>query len=280
MISFLELSVKYLNWCAAHQAHRTHEWYANYIYHFLDHLKDKAQLPAMDMKPYQVEEWIDEQKTWGDNYRRGAVVAINRVYNWGERRGYVTHNPIKTTNKPPAQRSKSYTTPDDFKKMIGLIDPSDPFYDLVVFVWETGVRPREASHIEHRHVDLANRRIMFPKEESKGKRRPRRILLNNKALALVEKWMAKNPDGKVFRNTRNTEWNKFSICNRFWRMKEDVGKKLTCYSMRHGFGTRKLKEKHGHIEIADVMGHVNGNMLATIYSHVDEDEEHLRSVLD
>jgi len=58
------------------------------------------------------------------------------------------------------------------------------------------------------------------------------------------------------------------------------GKKLCMYDARHGYATRKLKAKHGHLEIAATMGHTDGSMLAKVYSHIDEDDEHLRKVLE
>ena len=91
--------------------------------------------------------------------------------------------------------------------------------------------------------------------------------------------MAKNPDGKVFRNTRNDAWTKFALCARMDKLSKLTKIKLTMYDARHGFATRKLKAKHGHLEIAATMGHVDGSMLAKVYSHIDEDDEHLRSVL-
>lgn len=88
MTAFNELSTKFLNWSKIHQAPRSTEYYENYIKLFLSHLGDDAAKPAEDMKPFHVEEWTDSHNgAWGNNYRRGAVVAINRVYNWGTKSG-------------------------------------------------------------------------------------------------------------------------------------------------------------------------------------------------
>ncbi len=278
-ISFRELSTKFLTWSRLHQAPLSTAFYENYIVIFLDYLGDKANEPAEVMKPYQLDEWTDSRSTWGDNYKRGAIISVNRVFNWGVRGGYIAINPIKTAFKPPSQRRKAYFKPDDFQEAISFLKPTDPFYDLLQFFWQTGCRPKEARDIEHRHVNLAAGYVLFPKEESKGKRKQRRILMNEIALEIIKRWMDKNPDGKVFRNKRGDAWTKFSICNRMWHLQHKTGKKLTAYGLRHGFATRKLKAKHGHLEIAEVLGHSDGSMLAKVYSHVDDDEQHLRTVL-
>ena len=66
-------------------------------------------------------------------------------------------------------------TPEDYQAILGLLAESDPFRDLFLFVWMTGCRPQEARHIEPRHVELDNERIVFPAIESKGKRSKRII---------------------------------------------------------------------------------------------------------
>ncbi len=101
-LSFRDLSTKFLAWSAIHQAPRTTEYYEGFIVKFLAHLADKGDAPAEDLKPYQIEEWTDKHhKTWGGCYTRGAVVSINRLYNWGVKSGHIANNPIKTAFKPP-----------------------------------------------------------------------------------------------------------------------------------------------------------------------------------
>lgn len=51
------------------------------------------------------------------------------------------------------------------------------------------------------------------------------------------------------------------------------------YAARHGFGTRKLIQGHDHLTVAAIMGHADGSMLAKIYSHVSDDEAHLKKAL-
>jgi hypothetical protein len=75
---------------------------------FLDHLADAKETPAADLKPYHVIEWIDAQTGWGDNYSRGAVVAVQRTYNWACEMGYLTATPLKGIKKPPAKRRDTY----------------------------------------------------------------------------------------------------------------------------------------------------------------------------
>lgn len=278
-MTFVELSEKFIKWSENHKSIRTTEWYKNYLDMFCAY-PSIAETMADQIKPFQVQEWIDSHgKNWGSTYRGGAVVAIKRLYHWADELGYMNENPIKKMKKDASQSRKSYMKPEDFGTLLAHLHHTDPFRDLLIFAWNTGARPQEIRHIEHRHINLEKGYILFPKEEAKGKRQPRKILLNAIALEIITRSMVKVSDGKIFRNTRGEAWTKFALCNRMYRLSEITGKKLCMYDCRHGYATRKLKAKHGHLEIAATMGHVDGSMLAKVYSHIDEDDDHLRTIL-
>ena len=48
---------------------------------------------------------------------------------------------------------------------------------------------------------------------------------------------------------------------------------------RHGFATRKLIQRHGHLTIAVLMGHSDDSMIAKVYGHLDKNTEFLKKVL-
>ncbi len=135
-------------------------------------------------------------------------------------------------------------------------------------------------NIESRHVNFEKGYILFPKEESKGKRSARKILLNELASNLIKYNMGERTDGKVFLNSRGQPWTEYAVCARMAELSKRTGTHMFMYAARHGYATRKLKAKHGHLEIAATMGHADGSMIARVYSHIDEDDEHLRKVLE
>lgn len=279
-ITFNNLTGKYLAWCQKHRAPRSVEWYKGHIENFLKFLGDNSSIPATNLKPFHVSEWVDSNPTWGDTYKGGAIVAIKRVYNWAIELGYADINPIARLKKPQAKRREIYMEPGDFTQILSRLCPSDPFRDLLEFVWYTGCRPQEVRHIEPRHVDMVHERIVFPAEESKGKRAKRIIYLHGRAWEITKRLLLEETSGgKLFKNNRGTPWTKYAICNRFHRISKAMGKRMFCYAARHGFGTRKLIQGHDHLTVAALMGHTDGSMLAKVYSHVDKDTEHLRRAL-
>jgi integrase len=278
-ITFKELANKYLAWCANHRAPRSLEWYEGHINGFLKFLGDNANMPASDLKPYHIVEWIDSHTNWGDTYRGGAIISIKRIYNWADELGYMETNPIKKLKKPQAKRRDNHMKPEDYDNILSKLERDDPFRDILEFVWASGCRPQEARHIEPRHVFLDRECITFPANESKGKRLPRTIYLHGRALELIRNNMTRYASGKLFRNNRGGAWTKYALCNRMHRLSKVTGKRMAMYDARHGFATRKLIQGHDHLTVAALMGHTDGSMLAKVYSHVDKDTVHLKKAL-
>lgn len=279
IITIQSLTTKYLAWCKIHRSPRSLEWYEAYIKSFLKY-PGIAELDCLRLKPFHIIEWTDSHSSWGANYKRGAIVAVQRVYNWAEEMGHIEHTPLKKVKKPTPKRREIYMTRADYDEIVARLRVGDPFRDLLQFVWQTGCRPQEVRHIEARHVDVPHQRIVFPAEESKGKRAKRIIYLHDEAWEIIRRLLdLETGGGKLFKNNRGTEWSKFAVCNRFYRLSKEMGKRLFCYAARHGFGTRKLIQGHDSITVAALMGHTDGSMLARVYAHVDKDIIHLRKAL-
>lgn len=78
---------------------------------------------------------------------------------------------------------------------------------------------------------------------------------------------------------RGLPWSKFAVCSRICRLSQKLGKRLIMYGSRHGFAMKKLIQGHDHLTIAALMGHTDGSMLAKVYSHVDQNDAHLKRAL-
>lgn len=276
--TFRDLTDKFLAWSRKNQSARSTMIYEGTAKRFIAHLKDDADLPCDELKPYHINDYIAANDDWSNNYKQTTVSSICRIYNWGVSSGYIKENPVKTAFRAPKEGRKTYATAEDYNKIMGTIKPDDSFRDIVQFTWITGCRPQEARAIEVRHLYLDKGYILFPIKESKGKRKARRILLNIAASDLIKKNMQES--GHVFRDSHGHPWSNFALCARFKKMQEFLGKPITFYSIRHSFATRKIKEGHSHIALAEIMGHANGNMIAQIYQHVGDDIEHLQKMLD
>ena len=57
------------------------------------------------------------------------------------------------------------------------------------------------------------------------------------------------------------------------------GKSFAAYDMRHGFTQRLLENGANHLAVAELLGHSNGQMVSTVYSHMNKATGHLKETL-
>ena len=142
----VEVVDKFLDWCQKHREARTYADYLDYIQKFLDHLGDKAAMPVAEIPPFHIiVEWVDAHDGWNDTTRRKAMIHVQRPFNFAAKLGYIPDNPVRHVEKPQAKRRDNPVTPEDFALMLAKVIERDPFRDLLLFNWYTGVRPQEGS---------------------------------------------------------------------------------------------------------------------------------------
>ena len=265
----------FLDWSQKHQAERTYFRYRDYCQSFINLFPD---LLVAELKPFHIQEWVDSQTGWGNTTKRNAIAAMKRAFNWADKQGRISVNPIRHAEKPtPDKREDFITTADHDKVLANVRDQA--FRDLLVLAWETGARPRELFRLEARHVDLENGRWVFPKSESKGKRQSRTIYLSEVALEITKRLVAKPIEGPLLRNANGQPWGTESVNCRFGRLKKWIGKKVCLYLWRHGFAHRMLSQQVDSLVVATLMGHVDTTMLSTVYGHLMKNQKLLREAV-
>lgn len=273
-----ELFDKYLDWCQRHREKRTYDGYVWHLQKFVTHLKDRASLPALSLRPFHVSEYLDANPEWGKTYRRNAIASIKRAYAWGEEEGHLDANPVRQVKKPMAEKRENYVTPDEWVKIRDSYKPDDPFRLFLEFCWHTGARPQEARHIEPRHVHIDKALIAIPPKEAKGRKKWRLIRLEGRAMEIVRE-RAPVAKEKLFTNQDGRAWTSFALNCRFQRLKAKLGERFSPYLFRHGFCQRLLVSGVDHLTVAALLGHADGTMVSKVYSHMDEADEHLRAAL-
>ena len=152
---------RFLAWCQLNRSPRTYEWSRNHIQRFCDHLKAQslfpAKMPASDLAPIHVTEWVDAnrkkrpgRRAWGPNHCRGAITAVQRAFRWAEQQGLLTRSPIRHIEKPAPKRREQVLTQGEFEALLaGVRDVA--FRDVLEFCWETGCRVQELRLLDASH---------------------------------------------------------------------------------------------------------------------------------
>lgn len=218
IITVAELFERVLTFTRNNRSKRTDEWYEMFFQTFIDWLKAKygkptvERMPAVEVSGDDLQAWIDTRKDWGPSTKRGAVTAIKRAFNYGVKHGLIERNPVRAVEKPDGRNREILITQHEFDEILSHI-PDEQFRDVLTVVWLTGCRPQEVVRVEARHVHDGC--WLFPKNESKGKKRPRIVFLSDEAMSLTKKWAERNPTGPIFRNTKGRPWTAMAFNNRF-----------------------------------------------------------------
>jgi site-specific recombinase XerD len=149
-LSVAGLFDKSLDCSQKNQAAGTYEWYRIRIQSFLDHLATPAVLPAVDLKPYHVQVWVDARPDWGSTFRHGAIAAIQRPFNWAVDLDYLDRSPVRRIEKPPLKRRERAATPEQWQQMRDHYPQGDAFRDLLLENGEDICKVQEL--LGHRHV--------------------------------------------------------------------------------------------------------------------------------
>lgn len=254
----------FLDWVQEHRP-GSYRWYKDYVQSFA---KEHPNLLVQDLKPYHVEKWSSKGKG-----KRGKITAMKRALNWATKMGYIPFSPIASLSRPEVGHRDELITPEDFKELLAHIK-DEQFRDLLEFSWDVGARPQESKIIEARHVDIDNEICVIPKEEVKGKKRPRVIYLTDKGIEILKKhW---REDGPIFRNTRGRPWTAGAMKDRFARLEKKIGKRYCAYLLRHAWTTRKIVAGVDSHVVARLAGHRDTRMIDLHYSQIAKDHDFLR----
>jgi integrase len=180
-------------------------------------------LTTARLKPFHVQQWLDANPGWKTG-KRGAVIAVQRAFNWAVRMGLIDTNPIRSLEKPKAGRREHVITPDQFGTILSLVKDAE-FRVLLTVCWETGCRPQEAISVEAVHVDVEGGCWVFPVDESKGKEHQRIVYLTDTAVTITRRLMAAHPHGPLFLNTDGLPWPASALNCRFARLRLTLGRK-------------------------------------------------------
>ncbi|WP_339744504.1 tyrosine-type recombinase/integrase [uncultured Rubinisphaera sp.] len=269
--SLYTLSQHYLDWCEKNRSLNTYKLHLHYLKSFISSVG--KQLKPNRLRPIHVTRW-QESMTVNATTKGNAIAIVQRMLNWAVEQDYLDRNPIKGLKKPQPQRRDVYYTPKQWKQIRELA--SEPLRDLLDFLYSTGCRPQEARAIEARHVydDL----IIFPTEESKGKREPRVIFLVPNAKKIIDRLTDDVTEGPIFRNGRGRPWTKDAISCSLQRISKKLGFRVIAYGARHSWATDALMSGSvDPISVACLMGHKDATMVSRVYSHLTKNPEFLRS---
>ena len=211
----------YLEWCQKHRATATYE---NYRYRLERFVRRYPKLRTHELRPFHVQEWIDSMPDLASGSHRNYVRSIKRTCRWAKKQGYIDRNPIEDMEEPRCGRRETVVSQQQFDELLAAI-PCKEFRDLLIVTWETGCRPQESLRVQARHVQVKQKRWVFPDSEGKG-HIGRAVYMTDRAMEITLRYMRRFPKGNLFRNSRDIPWETQSVNCAFIRTQQKMGREI------------------------------------------------------
>jgi integrase len=239
--------------------------YAKYLKWLAKHFGDSA-LAAVDLAAVRARA---ASETWSDTHRANTLWCVNALLRWCGRSDRV---PLP----PKESRGGDSVIPEELHRRI-VNETTGDFRQLVRFLWLTGCRPGEATHLTADAVDWDAQTIRLKKHKTRHKGKTRTIYPCPEALEVLADQRDKYKGaGHLFRGLRGKPLSLQAMTMRFQRVSEKVGHKVCSYSYRHTWATRALAAGESDTIVAAMMGHSGTNMIHKHYSHVGEQSRVLK----
>ena len=241
----------------------TYKWYKDHLTAFGQKF---GTFKANILKPKEVTAWINSHATWGQNMRACAgrcVIAVFRFATGVEE--LIKENPLKHFKREQGiAREGAELTPEEWSRLSEGMKGTD-VEDALRFMRLTGARPQECRLLEARHFQRGQ--IVFPKLESKGKKRERVICLPGEALVIVQRLVEKYPTGPLFRNSHGVAWTRDCLARRCRKLGKQCNiPQLVPYSCRITYATESVINEIDSLVLMKLMGHTSTKMLEAVYA--------------
>jgi integrase len=158
--------------------------------------------------------------------------------------------------------------------------PDPAFKTFVRFLRLTGARVHDARILTADMIHPEAGVAIIPATLAKGGKRPCPIHLSPKALDLVRPLMEAHPAGPLFRDNQGNPWKVHTLCRKMKALAKKLGIKGTLRTLRAVFATDALIAEVNPIAVQNLLGHVNGTMVASVYQRLARRVDHLQKALD
>jgi integrase len=266
----------FIVWTKEHKASITAKRYEEFCQDFVRFRPQAGlqigALPVSRLSRKHVTQWLSN-KAWGPTTKRNALTAIQRSFNWAVKNRGLIQNPIRGMEKPKAKTRTAIIRSDEFNKLLTAI-PDERFSDLLIVSYDSGARPFEIKDLERRHIQLEHNRAVIHADEAKGRKHTRAFYFpTERSMAIMRRLCELYPSGLLFRNRLGNKWTAQAVKCRFEDLDHILGRRVTHYSLRHAYITRKLVAGVDSHVVAKLSGHRDTKMLDSTYSHVADDYE-------
>ncbi|MFL6545383.1 MAG: tyrosine-type recombinase/integrase [Candidatus Udaeobacter sp.] len=259
----------FIAWCYENRKPRTADRYKDFCNQFV---KSCSSLGVSQLTTAHVTKWLSGNADWNSTTKRNAITALQRGFNWAVKNRGLARNPIRGMEKPEAKRRTDIITPAEFEILINKTQ-DQRFKEILIVSYDSGARPQEIKRLEARHVQVDKQRAVIPAIEAKGRVARAVYFPTDRSMKIIKRLLKERPEGPLFINRRGNAWTASAMKNRLEEFDGIIGRRVTHYSLRHSFVTRKLIAGVDSHVVAALAGHQDTKMIDRVYSHIADNHE-------
>jgi integrase len=239
---------------------------------------DFGSRPAASVSPAELERWAD-RPAWSASYQSLILYTCGRV---------LKEAGLRLTITRPASESRGADVVLSDEQFAAVLKearehpPAADFIALLKLLRSTGARPGEAARLTAELVDWPEACARLVRHKTRRKTgRPRLLVFNSAAMAVLEGQRVRYPSGALFRNRFGRPFTSHSITRRCEQIGEALGVRVLAYGLgRHSFATAALINGCSDSEVAALLGHTGTRMLHAHYNHLTENARALRAAAE
>jgi integrase len=199
----------------------------------------------------------------GDGGARRSMRLLKAIFAFAVEDGQITTHPAAGLKLGSDGCRETAPDDDDYARLWQALEGQHgPAHDIIRLLLLTGARKSEIRLLRWRHLDLAGRRIVLPRDEHKSGRKTgknRVISLPPEAMEIIARYPRGLPDAFVFMGRNGGP----VALQRAWeRLARAAGLApgLTLHSLRHGVGSALAAAGRTAPQIAMQLGHSSWRM--------------------
>ncbi len=259
----------FIAWCYENRKPRTADRYKDFCNRFV---KSCGSLGVNQLTGSHVTKWLSDNPSWNSTTKRNAITSLQRGFNWAVKNRGLARNPIRGMEKPEAKRRTDIISSTEFEKLISNCN-DERFCEVLIVSYDSGARPQHKTRLEARHLQIDRQRAVIPANEAKGRVVRAVYFPTDRSMKIIKRLVRERPEGPLFINRRGNPWTASAIKNRLEEFDQLMGRRITHYSLRHSFVTRKLIAGVDSHVVAALAGHQDTKMIDRVYSHIADNHE-------
>jgi integrase len=221
-------------------------------------------------------------KAWGLSRQRQAGTILKRVFRWAHNEGKIARDPLAELKLEESESRVVVVRPEVHLMLIEHLrktKASRPFA-LYLIASKCGARPAQIRNVTAANVFYVGESMIWRFDEHKTKKKtkkPLTVYLSPCLQTLTKILLANHAEGSLFVNADGQSWKKDTVCRKMERLREKLSlpSDTIAYAYRHTFATDALVSGVQIATVAALLGHKDTRMVAKVYGHLGEHQQHL-----